>query len=384
MKSFINGFLKREKGSLTVEASLVLPIFICAILTIGFLTKLVYTHEIIQHAIDDAANEMASSCYLYYTSGVYDIDDTISSNLEEKKEKSKEHIDSILDCYGELNDSISQIENNSKDIYENVSNGKINEVSDLVDGIISQGENISGNVNDAGAVIKDIANDPKGEMISLAALIAKEGYDTGKTAVGNTLIRHYIKKHGLTDDRLKSLSIDGLDFSSSTYFQDNEDIDVIVKYNVSIPLPIRFINNIHIVQRSAARAWMGGEDGPSEAEIGEEDTDDKDDEESKDETIKVYVSSQGSSYHRFGCFHIFKEIESLDLKHARKLGLKQCEKCKPPSDSDGKYTVFKSKKSDDGKYHREGCNYLFKEVKEIDLEEARGKYSPCRTCKPPK
>lgn len=42
-----------NKGTITVEASIVLPIFICAILTIGFLTKVVYVHEKIQNVINE-------------------------------------------------------------------------------------------------------------------------------------------------------------------------------------------------------------------------------------------------------------------------------------------------------------------------------------------
>lgn len=327
MKSSIKRILTKQNGYLTVEAALVLPIFICAILTIGFMTKLVYTHEIVQHAINEAANEMSASSYIYYTSGIYDIDDTISNELEDKKQQSEEHIKNIATLYKELNSSISEIESDAKD-----------------------------------------------EMMGLASLIAKTGYDKSKTVVGNVLISHYMKKHGLNDKRLKRLNIEELDLSSSTYFNNNEDIDVIVKYNMNIPLPIKFTNYITIVQRAKARAWMGGEDHSSATENnGEEDNND----------IKVYTSKKGSSYHRFGCYHIFKEIGELDLQDAKKLGLLQCKKCKPPLHIDGKYTVFKSKRSDDGRYHREGCDHLFKDIKEINLYEAIKKYKPCKTCKPP-
>lgn len=339
MDSFIRKILIRQKGSLTVEASLVLPIFICAILTIGFLTKIVYTHEIVQYAITEAANEMASSSYLYYVSGIYDIDDTLNDELEERKQRSEEHINNIVDSFKELNTSLDQIKAKTYGSYEY------------------------------------IVSNSKDEMINLASLVAKAEIDKDKTYIGNILIRHYIKKHGLTDNRLRNLDIDKLDFSQSSYFKNNQDIDVVVKYKVNIPVPIKFISYMPIVQRATARAWLGGNDGL--LALG---TDAK----YKEAKGKVYVSKRGSSYHRFGCYHIFKEIEALDLEEAKKLGLKPCKKCDPPLESSGECRVFKSKKSNDGKYHREGCTHLFKDIMEINLDEAWKKYKPCKTCNPPK
>ncbi|WP_131821243.1 TadE family protein [Paramaledivibacter caminithermalis] len=337
--------MKKQKGSLTVEAAIVLPIFICAILTIGFLTRIVYTHEIIQHGITESANEMASLSYLYYISGVHDIDDTLNSELEEKKKKTQEHINNIFDCYEELKNCVWQVKDITKDIY--------------------------------GDVIKDVASDPKGEIISLLSLMAKEGLDKGKTEIGNMMIRKYIKKYGLTDEKLKSLHIEKLDFSQSSYFNNNQDIDVIVKYKVNIPLPIKLISYIPITQRATVRAWMAGDDSAALVNLDDEDN------ESQKKDKRVYVSVKGSSYHRFGCYHIFKEIEALDLKDAKKLGLDPCTKCKPPVESKGKYRVYKSNKSCDGKYHKEGCTYLFKDIIEMELEEAVKKYKPCKICKPP-
>lgn len=373
MKSVIKGFFIKKRGSLTVEAALVLPIFICAILTVGFMTKLVYTHEIVQHAIDEAANEMASTSYIYYVSGIYDIDETIRSELNHKKEKSKEHIEKVVSSFGELSESIGEIEMGASKLHENVNKTSIHEDIKSMQQIASKGEEIDSSIEELQTIIAEIASDPRGEMISLASLMAKEGYDKGKTIVGNALIRHYINKHGLDNSRLESLNIESLDLSSSTYFEDNEDIDVIVKYKVDMPFPIKFINYFTIIQRAKARAWMGGDSLPSDNEINEKE---------KETDKKVYVSKKGASYHRFGCYHIFKDIEQLDLQDAVKLGLKQCKKCKPPLSMTGEYTVFKSRRSDDGKYHSEGCNYLFKEVLEIDLSEAIQKYNPCKTCKP--
>lgn len=346
MKSFVfdkNSFyniifkkiFKNSKGSLTVEAALVLPIFICVILTIGFFTKAVYTHEIIQHAINEAANEMASYSYMYYISGIHDIDKTINKKIDEKKRKSEEYANYILSLYKGLNDIIQ-----------------------------TQPET------------ENMSNDSSDEILSFISSISEIGPNQGKTIIGNTLIKSYIKKHGITDSRLKSLNIDRLDFSSSTYFENNEDIDVIVKYKINIPLPIKIVENIPIVQRATVRAWMGGDEISMTSE-----SDDVIEQENNKNRI-VYVSKKGSSYHRFGCYSIFKQIEELNLQAAKKLRLKPCKKCDPPTESRFGYTVFKSKRSNDGKYHKKGCTHLFKDIIKIPLHEAQKKYEPCKICKP--
>lgn len=334
-KIIFNKVFKNRKGALTVEAALVLPIFICAILTIGFLTKAVYTHEIVQNAINEAANEMASSSYIYYISGMNDIDKTINHEIDEKKRKSVEYANYVLDLYKDLNDIIQ---------------------------IQPETENIP--------------NDSSNEMLSVIASISEIGANKGKTIIGNKLIKSYIKRHGLTDSRLKSLNIDRLDFSSSTYFENDEDIDVIVKYKINIPLPIKIVEHISIVQRATVRAWMGGDEVSMTSEL-----DDVIEQGNKEDRI-VYVSKKGSSYHRFGCYSIFKQIEALNLQAAKKLGLKPCKKCDPPTESRFGYTVFKSKRSNDGKYHKKGCTHLFKDIIKISIREAQEKYEPCKICKP--
>lgn len=403
MKSFINRIFKREEGSLTVEASLVLPIFICAVLTIGFFTKIIYTQETIQHAIDESVKEIASSSYIYYTSGIYDIDNTISSNLEERKARSEKHIDSILDCYKEIKNSIGEIKNSSAGVYQNIGNVGPSATLDSVDEITSQRKNVGTNVEDLGSVIQDIARDPRGEMISFASLVAKAGYDEGKTVLGNTLMKHYIKKHGLTESRLKALNIDKLDFSNSAYFENNQDIDVIVKYNVVIPLPIKFINHIPIVQRATARAWMGGDDGghllshnSSSSEADKEESMDKEGEEDEKQHKIFYVAKaqliRAKSnpkteliYHTNSkCRSIYREPVDLTLKQAvERDKLRGCDSCKPPrlNKNNEEYIVYKNKGTTSGKYHKKICSTWKVEPVQIDREQLLNQGYNLRLCK---
>lgn len=53
-----------SKGSLTVEAALFLPVFIIAVLTIGFIMKIFYVQEYVQHALADETTKIAAEAYM--------------------------------------------------------------------------------------------------------------------------------------------------------------------------------------------------------------------------------------------------------------------------------------------------------------------------------
>ncbi len=55
-----------DNGSLTVEAAIFLPIFMISVFTIGFIMKLFWVQECLQHAISDEILKMASESYLEY------------------------------------------------------------------------------------------------------------------------------------------------------------------------------------------------------------------------------------------------------------------------------------------------------------------------------
>ena len=57
--------LTDKKGSLTVEAALVFPLFLCVILSIILFMQIYRTHEIIQHAIDETSETLAETAYLW-------------------------------------------------------------------------------------------------------------------------------------------------------------------------------------------------------------------------------------------------------------------------------------------------------------------------------
>lgn len=57
-------FRQRRKGSVAVEAAIVLPFFLIGILVLGSLIKYIYLQENIMHSISDEARKAASRAYL--------------------------------------------------------------------------------------------------------------------------------------------------------------------------------------------------------------------------------------------------------------------------------------------------------------------------------
>lgn len=226
MNAVING----KRGSITVEASIVLPIFICVIISIVFFIKVVITHEIIQHAITETAHELSTISYIYHISGLQEAHDSIRDGMEGRARLFEDHVSTVFDAYGDLN--------------------RVKETADI-----------------AGEIIEN----PAEELKNFACMIAAGAFEDIKTEVCIPLVELYIQKYlktgeaGNADIRLKKLSVinglNGLDFSESSFFEDeNNDIDLIVRYRMDIPVPVKILPRLLMVQRVTVKAWLGGDD----------------------------------------------------------------------------------------------------------------------------
>jgi len=105
--NILKELLKKKDGSLTVEAAISLPLFMCVFLSIAFFMKVVYIHNNVQYAINGAANEVATYSYLYSISGLQKVNDAITETTDEYGTTASEHTKEILEAFDALGD-ISQ------------------------------------------------------------------------------------------------------------------------------------------------------------------------------------------------------------------------------------------------------------------------------------
>lgn len=271
-----------NRGSITVEAAIVLPVFICVAISLAMLIKLVYVHDIIQHSINEAANELAAYAYIYHVSDLQKIDDTIQDNMDENSEQAEEHISVVVDAFGTLEkayntgsefveDANNAVESESS--FASKAEQILNQAGDLyIDGQQLTQQGID-SINSLSKVFEDIGKDPKKEAESIAWMLSKGIYSDVKTIAAVPLVKFTVKRYlqnattGDVNKRLKMLNIsngfEGLDFYQSTFFSGDEDIDIVVAYSVELPLPIEILPEIYMVQRCTARAWLDGGDGTS-------------------------------------------------------------------------------------------------------------------------
>jgi hypothetical protein len=207
----------RESGSVTIEAAVIMPVFICVIVSIVFFVRVVFIQELIRRATVETAEEIAAFSYLVYKPG---LDDKLHDWLVEGFGKS-------------LSDP---------------GTGK--------DGMAGQDER-TGKILDAikNAVVEKAAENAEGYMLMpLAHMLA------GRHLSDCHGDRGYLEKLGVVG------GYDGLDFSGSSFCAgETDDINIIIRYSVRIPVPLRLFGDLHFEQRACARAWMGG-DNPSDRE----------------------------------------------------------------------------------------------------------------------
>lgn len=259
--------IKRENGSVTIEATISLTAFMFAIVTILTIVNICMIQARMSVAINTTAKEMSQYSYLYSLTGFQKSE----AELAQGAKDGTKDIDSIM---SDINTVFNEIENLGKTGRSSIDN--VDDIAKAWDSAVGSADAISGAGSSLENTIKDIASDPKKLMFGIAKLAASEGLELGKSRlIASPLAKVMCQKHlvntksGNVNAFLKQLGvvpaangsyIDGLDFSKSTIFPygSNEiTIDVSYDVNVIALLPIDF--KFHFHQKAITHGWLAGE-----------------------------------------------------------------------------------------------------------------------------
>ena len=114
--------------------------------------------------------------------------------------------------------------------------------------------------------------------------IIKGAYDDSINQLCIPVTKLCLKKNLVTDEikdpdeRLKMLDVvdgfEGLDFSMSGFFEDdNDNINIVVRYKIDLPTPVRIFPPFTIIQRASVRGWLGGDEQNNESREDEKQED---------------------------------------------------------------------------------------------------------------
>ena len=259
--------LRKESGSVTIEATISLSAFMFAIVTILTIVNICIVQAKMSYAINTTAKEISQYSYLYSLTGLNNSQDMLyKAGVEGTKDVTKILTD-INAVYNEI---------------ENLGNTG-NQSPDNIEQIMSAWDDVAGSaqkIEEAGSSIyesiSDIADDPKNLLFGIAKMAASDGFDLVKSRlIAAPLAKVMVQKHlvnskdASVEDSLKFLNVvpsatgsylDGLDFKQSSLFpHGSNEIRINVQYDVKVIalLPINF--SFHFNQTAVTHGWLAGE-----------------------------------------------------------------------------------------------------------------------------
>lgn len=232
------------RGSITVEAAIVLPVFLCMLISIAFFLKTVRNYEIIQHSISQSAVQISQLSYLLKLSGVKDVHDTVRDGIKSSADVFTENAATFEEALGSLEifeDGSSSLDDNASKVGRLIDSG--NEMLDGPDSILKGIVSFL-----AGGVFEDLKTEL---FMPLTKLYVNKYLTAGETCSAHQKLVKMNIKDGW----------EGLDFNQSSFFKDkNENIEIIVRYRLDLPIPFNFFGNPSIVQRAVVKGWLNGDE----------------------------------------------------------------------------------------------------------------------------
>ena len=258
----------KQKGSLSIEAAIVLVIFIFGYASIVSITSFIRAQMIIQYSISQAAKEISAYCYLVSKTGLMEDSAEIAGEAGEFKKSTDNVIDTVVKLYEAVDEGSTNISGSVKKIPENEDlNGFLTSIQSSGDITQEEFQKVMAATNTMVDTGEEYFSDPKAIMKGLGAL-AKDGiFSAAKSCIiaapiSKAMVRKQIDLYGKDSknrDVLERLGvvdgIDGLNFMGSTLFNDGETITVQVSYTMKVAYYWFDDIKFHFIQTASTRAW---------------------------------------------------------------------------------------------------------------------------------
>lgn len=303
----------RSRGSITIEACVVLPVFLSIFFLLLFLVRFTCTGMALDHAVNETAKEIAAGAYpISFINEIEDekleqYENAEIPTLEEELEKlvqqsgtiSPGNILSILMSEDFKGEDISQA---LKGVLEDYSKGIIGGIVDKITPVYWDMKS-AGKYMIAEALIKELLDSSLVNTQSVKLRLVEFPQSKAEYAA-KAEIEAY-KSYGLTPDK---------DFS-------HDDVVIQLEYCYKVKLPFMKALDFKMIHTAVERAWINGSFGILTAE----------DEglELEPEGNTVFITRTGIRYHKGSCRYLRKSRIPIDVGEAVEKGYTPCKVCKP-------------------------------------------------------
>lgn len=340
-----------------------------------------FIHESIQYSLSETANELAAYSYIMDKTEILDaqqeIYETASENVKEANknvENINKNLENLFNIIEGGNSYIGSSDTSTDSTYVDMyGSDNLNQYIDgFSDTITKIKEQVIGDAHAAYGSLNDIIDSIDTMLHSIKGTMVSECLYDGLAITNNfigTKMAERIFDDYIDDEQYKKWYIvngkDGMNLKLSKFMLEDEDIDLIVKYKLEIPIPFPGIKNISMTQRVKVRGWTGNGNGfnsclkEDDIEVDEADEDD----------IIVYCVKNSEVYHTY--ITCLNNITMLETYEPDKHGEKLCETCAKDIDKNDIKIVYYTSQGE--VYHVDSlCSQIHSDnIMELTLEQAK-------------
>ena len=232
---------ERQKGSITVEATLFIPIFLFAFMSIYSLVSFARAQLLIQYAADQAAREVAQYSYILEKTGIlnaYQGTGQEAAGFGSSLKEIQENLSLIDDAaqklasgQGTVDDAVG-MGNAGKDIYDNIE-GYVSSPKEFINGVLSSVKSQSWDALSS-YMVGTVGKSCELQQLSFAS---------GTTD---------------TDAYLESLGVSNLRYDNSSWCREgSSEVKIVVDYDIKSSFPFFDLPPRHYRVCASTRVWSG-------------------------------------------------------------------------------------------------------------------------------
>lgn len=379
MKLPLKNNISEQKGSVTIEAALILPIIISVFVFCFSLMYMTFCHVKIQNHLNQLSVDLSYSSYALHELGILDrIQDVYCSNKSDSLSVTElsEFVQLIRPIIKEAEIDVSKI--NSKQLLS-------------IDKVKQSNNSLSDIAKPANDLITSITT--WGEAYDTLILISKKFPSTLKTEsiyyLTSQLGRLYFQERLQSYCNQEHIDVQIEISHCELFLEDNSGI-VTIEYEYNLPIGLGMHRTVTLVNSCYLYAFAG-KGSLEQLELTDLEKSDygnwKNNESShnqqdKDQDgfdLQVYITPGGAKYHTNpACFHI--KVEPYPMMLGTNQKKNPCLLCSQNKNITPSMMIYSTNTSNI--YHiNQYCRAIYHNIKEISEKEAIVKgYTPCLTC----